>query len=389
MKKSIILIPVALFIFSCGGNKEQSIEEIIASGNLEEIRAKKTEIVSQQSEYSKQLKQLEKKISELDSNKNIPLITSFIAVQDTFHHYLDLQGNVNTKDLLIIYPEYSGILTTIYVKEGDKVSKGQTIAKIDDGGLNQQLEQMKIQADLAKVTYEKQQRLWDKKIGSEIQYLQVKSNYEAQERVVKQLKERIEKTTVKAPFSGIIDEIITEQGSLVSPGISQLMRIVNLDNMYIETDVPEGHISNVIKNKDVTIHFPVLGKTVNAKIGQVGNYINPANRTFKIEIPISNNEGMIKPNLSAKLRINDYTNEKALLIPQSIISDNADGEQYIYVIKNKKGNIGIAKKAIVTTGQTEGDVIEVLEGIDDGTEMIQEGARSVKDGQEIKIIESK
>ena len=182
-----------------------------------------------------------------------------------------------------------------------------------------------------------------------------------------------------------IDEIITEKGSLVNPGVSQLMRIVNLNNMYIETNVPEKHVNNIAKNKKVTIHLPVLGKMVESKISQVGNYINPVNRTFKIEIPLKNEDGTIKPNLTAKLRINDYTNDKALLIPQSIISENATGEQYIYIIEQKKGETGIAKKVIITTGKTEGDVIEVLSGIENGAEIILEGARRVKSGQEVNV----
>jgi len=283
MKKTILLFNVALLLFSCGEKKEKSLEEIIAAGNLEEIRTKKDEIVTQQSKYNNQLKKLEEKIKELDVNKNIPLITSFIAKEDTFQHYLDLQGSVNTKKLLIIYPEYPGLLNQVMVKEGDRVNKGQTLAIIDDGGLNQQLAQLEIQASLAKVTYEKQKRLWDQKIGSEIQFLQVKSNYEAQEKAVKQLKEQLAKTIIKAPFTGIIDEVITEQGSLVSPGVSPLMRIVNLDNMYIETDVPESHISNIVKNKEVSIYFPVLAKTIQSKINQVGNYINPINRTLTLQ----------------------------------------------------------------------------------------------------------
>ena len=157
--------------------------------------------------------------------------------------------------------------------------------------------------------------------------------------------------------------------------------------MYIETDVPETYISNVTVNKDVIVEFPVLGRTVNAKIRQAGNFINPANRTFKIEIAVPNNDKSIKPNLTARLKINDYTNEKAILIPQSVISENASGEQYVYVIQDINAeHVGTAKRIIIKTGRPQGDVIEVLEGLDNSTSIIQEGARSVKDGQEVQII---
>ncbi|NQX96448.1 MAG: efflux RND transporter periplasmic adaptor subunit [Flavobacteriales bacterium] len=386
MKKIIILLSASISLVACGGNKEKSVEDVIASNSLEEIRAKKEAVSTLQTTYADQLELLNAKIAELDTNKKIALISSFTAQEEIFNHYIELQGNVSTNNLVVISPEYSGILTSVYVKEGQQVSKGQQLAKIDDGGLTPQLAQMKIQANLAKTTFERQERLWKQKIGSEIQYLQAKSNAEAQEKSVKQVEEQIAKTVVTAPFSGTIDEVITEQGNMVSPGISQLFRIVNLNNMHIETDVPERHITSVIKGKSVEVELPVLGEKMQAKITQVGSFINPANRTFKIEIPVTNERKMIKPNLTAKIRINDYTNEKALLIPQSIISENANGQEYLYVITKKINNVGIAQKVIIETGQTEGDFIEVLKGIKNGSEVILEGARSIKDGQEVKVI---
>jgi RND family efflux transporter MFP subunit len=390
MKHIISLIFIALLFTACGEEKSKSIEAVIETGNLDDIRKKRGEIVAKQQEIAEQLKQLDAKIAVLDTTKKVPLITTFTAKQDVFNHYLELQGNVSTKNNLVVFPEYSGILTRVYVKEGQKVVKGQTLAKIDDGGMSQQLAQAEIQTNLAKTTFERQERLWNQKIGSEIQFLQAKSTYEAQEQVVNQIKQQIGKTIVRAPFSGTIDDIITEQGSVVGAGQSQLMRIVNLDNIYIETDVPERYISNVTKNKNVEVEFPILGKKMTAKVRQAGDFINPTNRTFKVEIGVPNKDRSIKPNLTAKVKINDYTNEEALLIPQSIISENANGEQYIYVVKNKKENgEGVAERVIIETGKTQGDVIEVLNGIENGSEIIQEGARSVKNGQTVKILDYK
>jgi RND family efflux transporter MFP subunit len=252
--------------------------------------------------------------------------------------------------------------------------------------MSQQLTQLQIQAALAKTTFERQQRLWDQKIGSEIQYLQAKSTYEGQQSAVNQMKSQLSKSTVTAPFSGTIDDIITEQGSVVSPGQTPILRIVNLSDMYITTDVPESYIADVVEGKNVEVTFPVLGKTVETKIRQTGSFINPDNRTFNAEIEVPNKEKAIKPNLTARLKINDYTNEKALLIPQSIISENAEGNQYIYILDSIEGQKAVAKQTIIKTGKTQGDVIEVLEGLKDGDAIIEEGARSVKDGQTVKII---
>ena len=386
MKHIISIVSITLLLTACGQNKTQTVADVIATDNLQTIRLKRNEIVAQQQEITEKLKQLDAKIAVLDTQKKVPLITTFKVKQKIFTHFLELQGNVSTKNNLVIFPEYSGILTRLYVKEGQKVIKGQTLAKIDDGGMSQQLAQVQIQANLAKTTFERQERLWQQKIGSEIQYLQAKSNYEAQAEAVNQIKQQIGKTIVRAPFSGTIDDVITEQGSVVGAGQSQLMRIVNLDDMYIETDVPERYITDVIKSKSVEVEFPVLGKTLQTKIRQAGNFINPANRTFKVEIAVPNKDKTIKPNLTARLKINDYTNNEAILIKQSIISENANGEQYVYIVSDKKENgEGVAKRVIIETGKTQGDVIEVLKGLENGAEIIEEGARSVKDEQTVKV----
>lgn len=387
MKNIIILSLIALIISSCGSKNEKSFDAVLESTSLTELKEARNKIDSKQQELDAQIKLLNEKIAVLDTIKKVPLITTFTAKKEVFKHELEIQGNVTTKNLLVVTPEYNGILTHMYVKEGQHVKKGQLLAKIDDGGLSQQLAQLKIQTNLAKTTFERQKRLWDQNIGSEIQYLQAKSAYESQAEAINQLNQQLEKTNVTAPFSGTIDDVITEQGSVVMAGQSQLMRLVNLDNMYIETDVPETYITDVTRGKSVTVEFPILGKTIETQVRQAGSVINPANRTFKIEVSVPNAEQKIKPNLTARLKINDYTNENAILIPQSIISENADGAQYIYVISDKKSNgEGDAKRIIIKTGKTQGDVIEVLEGINDGDEIVKEGARSVKDGQTVKVI---
>ncbi len=386
MKHILSITFITLLLTSCGGEKEQSVEDLVASNNLEQIRAKKSTLDAEKAEINAQLKALEEKIKELDPQMKIPLITTFATKETVFNHFVELQGNVSTKQNIVIYPEYSGVLTSVYVKEGQRVSKGQSLAKIDDGGLGQQLAQMQIQSDLAKTTFERQERLWNQKIGSEIQYLQAKSNYEAQQKAIAQMNQQIAKTIVRAPFSGTIDDVITEQGSVVAPGQSMLFRLVNLNKMYVETDVPESYLKDVIPGKDVEVNFPILGKSMKAQVRQAGNFINPANRTFKVEIEVPNTDKSIKPNLTAKLKINDYTNEKAILIPLSIISENAEGDQYVYTISDKTDNKAIAKRVIIETGKTEGDYIEVLSGLQNGSEIIDEGARSVKDGQEVKIL---
>ncbi|EDM45594.1 cation efflux system protein/acriflavin resistance protein B family [unidentified eubacterium SCB49] len=385
MKYILSILTISLLV-SCGGGEKNSLEAILATDNVEKIQSKKDALVTQQQELVAQIGQLDKKLEELNPEKNTPLITVFKATDTVFNHYLELQGSVETDQNIIVTPEMGGILQRVYVTEGQTVSKGQLLAKVDDGGMSQQLAQMQVQAELAKTTYERQQRLWDQKIGSEIQLLQAKSSYEAQQKAINSMQQQLGKSNIKAPFSGTIDDVITEQGSVVSPGQTPVLRIVSLNDMYVKADIPETYLTSVVKGKSVEVLFPVLGKTVDAKITQTGDFINPDNRTFSVEIDVPNKDKSIKPNLTARLKVNDYTSEKAILVPQSIISENAEGEQYVYVLTERNDNKAKAKRAYVTTGKPQGDNIEILEGLKAGDEIIMEGARSVKDGQTVKII---
>ncbi|MFN0728259.1 efflux RND transporter periplasmic adaptor subunit [Polaribacter gochangensis] len=388
MKKIYLILASTIVLASCGSKKEQTVEAVIAKGNLEEIRKKKTEIESKQQLIVNQLDSLNVAISKLDTIKKLPLVTTFITKTSEFNHYLELQGNVSTKQNIIVYPEMPGILESVLVKEGVSVKKGDILATINDGGLSQQLAQAETQLQLAKTTFDRQERLWNQKIGSEMQYLQSKTSYLSQVNMVNQLKNQLEKTTIVAPFDGVIDEVFKEKGSVVAPGPgSEVFRIINLSNMYIEAEVPESYIAFITKGKSVEVYFPVLGKTIQTKVRQVGNYINPNNRSFKVEIDVPNIGNHIKPNLTAKLKINDYTNKESFLIPQSIISENANGDQYVYVVENSNAkNEGIARRRIIKTGRTQGDIIEVVEGIKNNVQIIKEGARSVKEGQTVKVI---
>ncbi len=384
--KNTLYILIAIFIFSCGKKEEATIESIIASKDIKSIRAKKKALNAQQQELDTKIKQLSAAIAELDPNQKIPLVTT-ITVKDTlFNHYIELQGNVQTKQNLVLTPEFNGILSNVYVKEGQAVNKGQLLARVDDGGLSQQLGQLEVQRDLAKTTFERQERLWEQKIGSEIQYLQAKTNYEAQQKAIAQLNKSIAKTAIRAPFSGIIDDVITEKGSVVGAGQTSIFRIVSLNKMYVKADVPERYISTVKKGTDVNVHFPVLGKNLVSKIRQAGNFINPGSRTYSIEIPVSNQDKSIKPNLTAKLFINDYSSNNAILIPQSLISENAEGAQYVYVISKNGKSKTIATQKTITTGKIQGDLIEIKDGLATNDIIIEEGARSVKNNQEVNIL---
>ena len=388
MKKYITLAILTIALASCGGDKQgQTVEQLIASGSVEELQEKKEAIKAEVSALNEQVAQLEKGIEKKNPREKREVLVTTMTVKDTlFNHFVEVQGNVQTKQNVLIYPEYQGTLSRVLVKEGQRVRKGQTLARIDDGGLGSQVAQAESQAALAKTTFERQQRLWDQKIGSEIQYLQAKTQFESSQNMVNQVKSQLGKTTVQAPFSGVIDQVITDQGTVVAPGVA-LFRIVNLDNMYVAAEIPESYLPTVTKGKKVKVEFPVLGETVDATVRQTGNYIKPSNRSFAIEVDVPNKKGNVKPNLTAKLSINDYTSEKAILIPLNVINENAEGAQYVYTAFAKaEDNTMIAQQKIITTGKSQGDRIEVLSGIEAGDKIIVEGARSVKDNQAVKIL---
>jgi len=386
MKKIYPILVLSLLLVACGGSENNSVSQTIASGNLEAIRSMKTNLTNQLNGIETDLAALEAAIANLDTNENLPLVTTFEVQPQVFNHYLDLQGNVKTRENVLLYPEMAGTLLTVKVKKGARVSKGQILAVIDNGGMSNQLSQLKTQAALAQTTFERQATLWEQKIGSEIQYLQSKAQAEAQANAVLQLEKVLAKAQITAPFSGVIDQVLKDPGTVVSPGNgSEVFRLINLSNMYIEVDVPEGYLGAVTKGKKAGVYFPVLQDSVNAVVRETGNYINPNNRSFSAEIAVENPNGSIKPNLNARVHINDYTNENALLIPQSVISENAAGEQYAYVAALNNGE-AIAKRHIITTGKTQGDFVEITSGISAGDLIIKEGARSVKDAQAVKIL---
>jgi len=389
MNKYILLsLWASLSLLSCQ-EKKQTAEEVIATNDLTQLRAKRAAIGDQHQALSQDLEALDRAIGKLDQNEKLSLVTAMVISPERFEHYLQVQGDVATKQNIVLYPQFSGQLQALHVSVGDQVKKGALLATLDDNGMAQQLNQLMVQEALAKTTFERQEKLWNQNIGSELQYLQAKTQYEAQRSLTQQVSQQLEKSKIVAPFDGTIDAVLAEAGTVVNAGMSPVFRLVNLSNMYLKADVAEGYLNDVVAGKKVLVNFPVLGLEVPSTIRSVGRYINPDNRTFSIEVDLPNNKAQIKPNLTAQININDYTNDQALLVPQSVISENAAGEQYVYTtLYDQDRNQSLAKKRIVVTGKTEGDFVEILQGIQPGDTVIAEGARSVKDGQPISILKT-
>lgn len=228
-------------------------------------------------------------------------------------------------------------------------------------------------------------RLWDQNIGSEIKFLESKTMYESQKQGIKQLKKQIKKTLIEAPFSGTIDNVLAKKGEVVYPGRSNLMMLLNLDNLYLESNVPEKYIASIKSGNKALVYFPLLDKTISTTVRQSGNYINPINRTFKIELKIEKNNLNIKPNLNSKVNINDYSNKEALLINQNFISIDSNNKEYVYKTYNKNNKTYVSKTTIVT-GKNDGVNVEVLSGLKPGDKIVSEGIRKLVDNAQVQII---
>ena len=382
MKK--ILIIISSLIFSCQ-SENKSVIEVIESNNIDLIKLKREEINNKQQKIYKELNLIDLKLDELENNSKYPIVSTTKIIEQKFKHYVELQGDVKSDKVISIYPEFSGMINEIFIKSGENVDEGQILATIDDGGLKQQLSQLQITYNLAKTTYERQERLWNQKIGSEIQYLESKSMFEAQSEAIEQLNKQLSKTVIRAPFSGTVDNVIVKKGEVVYPGRSNLMLLVNMQEMYVESKVPENYINSITKGKDVIIEAPVLNMILKSKISLVANYINPLNRTYRIEAEIPDNNYKIKPNLNVKIRVNDYTNENAILILLNHINIDSNNDEYVYKIIKKDGK-NYASKTIIETGRNNGDFIEVLKGVNISDEIVSEGTRKITNNTEVKII---
>lgn len=383
MKKIISLSLLTLALYSCGDESTKNVEDAIASQDLNQIKEKREQIHAEYEKLAAQMATLDAEIIKLDDTKRYPLVSTLTVKDSAFTHYIEVQGNIETKENIMISPEYSGVLTQLNVKAGQRVSKGQVLARIDDGGMSAQLAQAENKLALDKTTFDRQKNLWDQKIGSEIQYLQTQTAYQSQQKMVKQMQAQLSKTVVRAPFSGTIDEVIVERGQVVAPGQS-LFRIVNLGNMYVTANVPENYLSKLKLGASVEVYLNAIGKTYKGKVRQVGTYINPNNRTLSIEIAVPNPDNLLRPNQVAVLKIEDYINKNALLIPENIMTENAAKEKIVYVVSEGK-ETKVAQR-IIEIGYTSGAMVEVKSGLKPGETIVTEGAKTLTDGANVEII---
>jgi len=325
-------------------------------------------------------------VSEDKISSDIPVKTERVKAY-SFHHFIEVSGSVEPIEYAFISPESPGQIKEILVSEGDRVSKGQVLIKLNSSVVDGQIQQVQSQLDLAKITYEKQDELWNEKhVGSEIQYLQAKTQKEALEGQLKTLQSQKAMSIIKAPFSGIVDRINLKEGELASPGM-QLLELVNLKKMKIKSDISEHLLPVIHKNDSVIVTFPTYKDIeIKAPIYRTGNVINPANRTFTIEIRVNNIDQKLKPYMISNLKIMDYSLEDALTVPSIIVKKDFDKE-FVFITQKTDSNT-VAKKVFVETGRSYKDRTVITKGLNLDDQVIIQGYNTVSTGVAVKIIDN-
>ena len=352
--------------------------------SLTDLKIKKTALLDQLNEISNELKSVESAISTLDTLKRLMTVTSFKAEEKEFNHYIEVQGVVKADKTIGLRAEMGGTITAILIKQGQRVSKGQILATLESSVIDNSVLQLTTQLNLATTTYERQARLWDQKIGSEIQFLQSKAQKEGLENSLNSLKAQAYKMKIIAPFSGIIDQVFAKTGELISPQ-TPFLRLVNLDNVYIESEITETYLKAITKGTKALVHFNSINKTIEASITQVGNFINPNNRSFKTRIDIKNTNNDLKANLLANIKINDF-NASGIVIPSKFIQQDRNGNTFVYVLEAEENTLKVVK-TYVKEANSYNNFSYISEGLDRKSNLVGKGARLVENGEIVKLVD--
>ncbi len=375
MKNIYTILIMTLLLTAC--KSEEKLPE-----NVKELTGVKRKLKTQIDSLTMKLKEVEGKLAELDTTKRLKVVTAFVAKESNFKHYVEMQGTVQAEKSIAIHPEMGGTVRSILVSEGQKVRKGQTLVRLDQSVYDTNIQEMKTQLAFATTTFERQERLWNQKIGSEMQFLQAKNQKEGLERKLSTLYAQANKMKIVAPFSGTVDEIFPKTGELASPQ-APVVRLVNLNEVYVEADVTETYLKQVKKGTETTINFPSLGIDRAAKISRVGNFINPNNRSFKVKINLENKDNSIKPNLLADVKIKDYEKD-GIVLPSTLIQEDQKGENFVYLL-SKQGKVYQVKKRTIKIGMEYEQQVFIESGLKADDMLVNEGARFVIDGDEVTL----
>lgn len=380
MKNLLFILGAVIMIASCTPKESTSEKQTLLASKKEQLAKKKTALKTLEGEIDL----LKKEIAELEpAREKAPvLITTETVETEDFKRYTQVQASVLSDDQVFVSSETGGRLLSVKVKEGQYVKRGQLIATVDLKSLSDQKAELETSMSLAKDVYDRQKRLWDQNIGSEVQFLQAKNNYERLEKSLTTLNTQLAKANIYSPITGVVDKEFLKAGEIAAPG-APIVQLFNPNKLIIAADVPESYLGKIKRGDKVEINFPAINKEVTKTISLLGRTIDPSNRTFKVEVNTSNEGGALKPNLLAELKFNDYTKKEAIIVPLEIVQEEVSGKKYVYTAGKKEGK-DVAMKSYVTIGEGYQGNIIIEEGLKAGDQIIIDGARSVANGDPIK-----
>ncbi|MBE0663890.1 MAG: efflux RND transporter periplasmic adaptor subunit [Bacteroidales bacterium] len=381
LSRLALIIPVAglMFLASCSNNAPESDADAIRN----EIAEHQKQIMESTMKVNELERQLEA-MGEQPANRSLTAVEVMELQPQSFNHFFRVNAAVEAVQEAIISPEISGQLTQIAVTKGQRVSAGQVVAKLNTSVIENSIEEIKTSLQLAKTVYERQKGLWDQEIGSEIQYLEAKNNYDAMQTRQKTLESQLDMAVMRAPFNGIVDEIFLKEGELAIPGVP-VMQIINLGRVYINADIAESFLPMINTKADVILRFPTFPDfEAKVPIHRLGNVINPENRTFQLQLRIDNPGEKFKPNMVASVNIQTFTSDSTLVLPSILIKQDVQGH-FVYIAQQAdNGDLNARKKYIERGLESEG-LTMIKSGLEPGTRVIQRGHNQVGDGTLISI----
>jgi membrane fusion protein (multidrug efflux system) len=364
--KKLIYIPALLLLAACSEKPKDKTAEL-------------ADLKKQQADINSKITALQSSMPAQDSSKSTDI--SILKIEPTkYTHYVDIQGKIDAKDNVTAYPQTPGVITNIYVKPGQHVSKGQVLVQLDNNVMKENIQQAQSQASLAKTLFERQKNLWDQKIGTEVQFLQAQTQMQSAQKQVDALRQQGDLYRITSPISGTIDQMDLKLGQVAQPGATGI-RIVNADVLKVKADVPESYASRVNQGDNVKIIVPDGNDSLMAKLTFAAKAIDPTSRSFAIEIALPSRK-TLRPNMTAVIKIADYNNAKAIVIPLNAVQKSEQGD-YVYVNEN-----GTAKRKSIKAGSSYGSQIEILSGLASGDQLITSGASDLNDGDKVNVLQS-
>ena len=352
--------------------------------DLAQLQGERDSLVALTQTAAARIQEIDAQLASLDSTRELTSVTVLEVRPETFIHSFEALGKVEADRSVNLLPEMGGQIKRVLVSEGERVVAGQTLIELDNSVMRSSLDDVKKSLSLATTLFEKQERLWKQGIGSEVQYLQAKTNKESLEQRIQTVQNQLAMSRVKAPFAGTVDEMNAKEGEFAAPGMA-LGRLISTGKASVTADIPESYSNVVGKGQKVDLFFPSINKTLEARVTQVSDYINPDNRSYKVYVNLPAT-GEYKPNMLAKVKVRDYEADQALSVPAALVQQDMSGNNYVFVWKLVKDGIGSVEKRAVEVGKNNGEQVEIKSGLVLGETLVDKGARTVRDGQSVKVM---